>query len=105
MASVTLHLCTTCRKRRGPDVATTRQLSTAAGKMGVHVELTSCLSGCQQGLCAMVETPDGMVRLRQFRRVDQVQLAISTHEQLIDGQAVPGLDVISRVNWSEWNHE
>jgi predicted metal-binding protein len=112
---VTLHICTTCRKLRGPGrdlrvpIDTVAELEGAAQKRaqsaGVKLacERTGCLSGCQTGLTVMIETPEGMVRLQKLARAEEAAQAVAHAQDLVDGTPVDGLIVLSRVKWSEWD--
>lgn len=115
MADVTLHLCTTCRKGALPSgVASVSELAAAARRWGreravagagisVTIARTACLSGCDVGLMAMVETPAGMVRLCRIASGAQIAGALAAREALIEGRPVVALvgHVLSRVAWDE----
>lgn len=117
LPGVTLHVCTTCRKvlARGLDPAapvdTVLQLEAAAGQRALDAGIalacarTTCLSGCQTGLTVMIETQEGMVRLQKLASAQQAADAVSHARELVDGEQVAGLTVLSRVKWSEWEAE
>ncbi len=114
---MTLHVCTTCRKvlARGLDPAgsvdTVLQLEAAARQRALETGVTlacvrtTCLSGCQTGLAVVIETEAGMVRLQKLASAQQAADAVSHAGELVDGEQVPGLTVLSRVKWSEYDTE
>lgn len=116
-AQVTLHICTTCRKLRGPGrdlrvpIDTVAELEAEARHQAEHAgvtlacERTPCLSGCQTGLTVMIETPEGMVRLQKLARAADAGQAVVHATDLVDGVAVENVQVLSRVKWSEWDAE
>jgi len=72
----------------------------------LEIEKTVCLSGCESGLMAMVETVDGMVRVKQMQTAAQIGPLLDAAQALIAGKKTPidGL-ILSRINWQQWDSD
>lgn len=105
-----LHLCTTCRLKSRCDsvgmLIKAAKLHADRHEIQLEIEKTPCLSGCESGLMAMVETVDGMVRIKQIQTAAQIGSLLDTAEALIAGQKTP-IDgqILSRLNWREWDSD
>lgn len=111
--AVTLHLCTTCRQGRRPGAPFARvtSLEAAARKcaqslgIALQTERTSCLSGCHEGLTAMIETEAAMVRLRGIAGPAEIDKVFAHLDSLQAGAAAPEVAplVLSTTRWADWD--
>ncbi len=103
-----LHVCTTCRLKTRCDsvgaLIKAAKLHASQRNMALEIEKTACLSGCESGLMAMVETVDGMVRVKQLQAATQIGPLLDSAQALIAGEKTP-IDgqILSRINWREWD--
>ena len=105
-------LCSGC-PRQAP-VASLAQLTAAAKKaakasgLTLQVDRAACLSACSSGPSALLESPDGVVRLRQVTAAAQLARAVAAASQLVSAHPLPDdLQelVLSRLLWADLDGE
>lgn len=104
-----LAICATCRKKSPTTCDATPLLVAAARawakarRQPLRVVREPCLSGCLQGAMAMVTLPEGIVRFQGVRRAAQLPALLDDAPEIIAGRLCPSSSqVLSRLNWAEW---
>ena len=105
-----LHICTTCRQKVCCDsvgqLVKAAKLHAEKQQIQLEIEKTCCLSGCEQGLMAMVEMPEGMVRVKQVVEIKQISQLLDSAQRLIAGEQTPlDAQIVSRLNWAQWDKD
>jgi predicted metal-binding protein len=86
-----------------PNLLRAAKKAAKSAGVALQVHKASCLSTCQPGLSAVVETQDGVARLGLVRTAADAARVVAAANAIVNGEAWEqgAIAVVSRLCWRE----